>query len=273
MCSHEGAPARPGVPRRSVLRGAALAAGGALLGGAVDLAAAPGALAMGEPRIYTRAEWGARSPKRSATVVSQAPDMIVVHHTATGNTTDYSKSHAAALSRSIQNHHMDTNGWDDTGQQLTISRGGYIMEGRNRSLPAIRAGDHVVGAHTADHNSHTVGIENEGTYTSAEPTGELLGALIETCAWLCLVYGLNPSSAIVGHRDFNPTSCPGDGLYAMLPRLRTDVGARLRSLEARLVLRDEADLPEEHLPTYPRVPVDERAVEHYHGPALGAGEV
>ncbi|QBI56716.1 peptidoglycan recognition protein family protein [Streptomonospora litoralis] len=267
MSSHHGDRADTGVARRSVLHGAALAAGGVLLGGAIDLASAEDALALPRPRIYHRGEWNARKPKRWATVLGAPPDRIVVHHTATGNSSDRSRNHAFRLSRSIQNYHMDSNGWDDTGQQLTISRGGHVMEGRNRSLKAITHDNHVVGAHTANHNSHSIGIENEGNYMSATPPRDLMSALVETCAWLCLAYGLNPARAIVGHRDYNATSCPGDKLYGMLPRLRGDVGSRMRSLQARVVLRDDA-VPESHLPTYPEVPATERRALFYHGPAV-----
>ncbi|WP_017624960.1 peptidoglycan recognition protein family protein [Nocardiopsis chromatogenes] len=269
MGSHEQETPHPmGLTRRGAVRAGALAAGAVLLGGAADLAAPAPALAVAAPKVYTRSDWGARRPKRYASV-TRAPDHIVVHHTATANSTDYSKSHAAALSRAIQRYHMDSNGWDDTGQQFTISRGGHIMEGRNRSLAAVRDGRHAIGAHTANHNSHTVGIENEGLYTSATPTKALMAALADTCAWLCLVYGLDPAESIVGHRDYNATSCPGDRLYGMLPDLRKDVAARMRTARRRLELLSLAELPEEHLPTYPAVPTGERAAPYYHGPALG----
>ncbi|MEV5828799.1 peptidoglycan recognition family protein [Spirillospora sp. NPDC052242] len=205
--------------RRRLLGGTAAAMGGALLG------PLPSASARTAPRLHTRTEWHARAPKAAATVLDRAPDRIVVHHTASPNAADRSLEHAFALSRSIQDFHMDTNGWDDTGQQLTISRGGHLMEGRNRSLEAIKARKHVMGAHTLGHNEHTIGIENEGTYMDAEPTDALWCRLVETCAWLCDVYDLDPHTAIVGHRDYNDTACPGDVLYALLPKLRAQVAA------------------------------------------------
>ncbi|MDT0301969.1 peptidoglycan recognition protein family protein [Streptomonospora wellingtoniae] len=269
MSSRDAERTDVGVERRSVLHGAALAAGGVLLGGAIDLAAAGDALAGAQPTVYTRGDWNARRPKSWAVMRPSPPDRIVVHHTATANSANHSKGHAFALSRAIQNYHMDTNGWNDTGQQLTISRGGHIMEGRNRSLKAIAEGHHLVGAHTANHNSHTIGIENEGNYVSATPPRDLMGALTETCAWLCLAYGLDPADAIVGHRDYNATACPGDRLYALLPQLRSDVRSRLRGLKARLMQRGDSDVPEEHLPTYPDVPADESRALFYHGPAVG----
>ncbi len=190
---------------------------------------APGHFRAETPHIYTRAQWNARSPKRGAKVLKRAPDHIIVHHTATANTSDLSLSHAFNLSRYIQNFHMDKNGWDDAGQQLTISRGGIVMEGRNRSLKAIRDGELAVGAQVLHHNQHTIGIENEGTYTSRAVPGKLWGSLVEVCVWLCRQYNLDPAEAIVGHRDYNKTSCPGDRLYARLPELRRAVAERLET--------------------------------------------
>ncbi|SPT60649.1 peptidoglycan recognition family protein [Actinomadura madurae] len=181
------------------------------------------------PHVYTRAQWNARPPRRPARILGRAPDRIIVHHTATGNSKDGSLAHAFGLSRAIQNMHMDGNGWDDTGQQLTISRGGIVMEGRNRSLRSVRAGNLAVGAQVLHHNEHTIGIENEGTYMTKAVPDRLWSSLLEVCVWLCRQYGLDPSSAIIGHRDLNNTSCPGDVLYARLPELRKAVAARLGS--------------------------------------------
>ncbi|TMQ96692.1 N-acetylmuramoyl-L-alanine amidase [Actinomadura soli] len=179
------------------------------------------------PRIYTREQWKARSPRRAAKVIGRRPDHIVVHHTATPNSKDASRAHAFALSRLIQDIHMDRNRWDDAGQQLTISRGGIVMEGRNRSLKAIRNGGLAIGAQVLHHNEHTIGIENEGTYMKKAVPRRLWGSLVEVCVWLCRAYDLEPSKAIVGHRDYNRTACPGDVLYARLPALRRAVAKRL----------------------------------------------
>ncbi|MEO3822969.1 peptidoglycan recognition family protein [Actinomadura sp. B10D3] len=185
------------------------------------------------PHVYTRAQWNARPPRRPARILGRAPDRIIVHHTATANSKSGSLAHAFGLSRAIQNMHMDSNGWDDTGQQLTISRGGIVMEGRNRSLKTVRAGRLAVGAQVLHHNEHTIGIENEGTYMTKAVPDRLWSSLVEVCVWLCQQYSLDPSSAIIGHRDLNNTSCPGDVLYARLPELRKAVAARLGSSAAK----------------------------------------
>ena len=257
------------VGRRTMLRGTVLAAGGVLLGGALGVSAVGQASASAMPKVYTRSNWKARSPKESVELLGKGPTHIVVPHTAAFNSSDTSTSHAAALSRSIQSYHMDSNGWIDTGQQLTISRGGHIMEGRDKALRAIGDGKHVLGAHTADHNSHTIGIENEGTYTSATPPKSLMSALVDTCTWLCLVYQLDPQDAIVGHRDYNSTSCPGDKLYSMLPKLRNDVGSRMREQLSHLSRYAGEELSVEELPSFPDAPEAERVATFYHGPTLG----
>jgi len=186
-------------------------------------------LAVPRPTLHTRAAWGARAPSSPVTVLSSRPTMVIVHHTAGPNSTNYSQAQAYALSRGIQNYHMDSNGWIDAGQQFTISRGGYIMEGRHRSIEVLTAGTrHVVGAHVSGQNNNAIGIENEGTYITATPTTALWNSLVNTVAYMCQQYAIAPAR-IFGHRDFNNTQCPGDRLYAMLPQLRDEVAAKLGS--------------------------------------------
>ncbi|MGH3504278.1 MAG: peptidoglycan recognition protein family protein [Nocardioidaceae bacterium] len=253
----------PWLSRRRLL-GGAVALGGVLTAGAAGISAATPAYAGTlAPEVYDRADWDARPPSHPIDVLHHGPDHIVVHHTATENATDYSLEHALQLSRDIQDMHMDGNGWWDIGEQLTISRGGYIMEGRDHSLDAISEQWHVVGAQTANENSHTVGIENEGLYTKVAPPAALLDSLIDTCAWLCQVYTLDPYDAIVGHRDYNATECPGDVLYKQLPNLRDRVAARLGGGAARRRSADTAHRPHREGPT----PASGEPYDH--GPALG----
>ncbi|WP_017568713.1 peptidoglycan recognition protein family protein [Nocardiopsis halotolerans] len=258
---------RAGPNRRTVLHGAAVASGAAVLGGAFTMGGPAHASAkVAEPTLHSRADWSARPPAGRIQVMDAPPRYILIHHTATENSTDYSLGHAYTLSRAIQSYHMDTNGWLDTGQQLTISRGGHIMEGRDRSFAAIRGGRHVMGAHVANHNSTCIGIENEGLYMSQGPTTALTDALVATLAWLCGAYGLDPYSRILGHRDFNATACPGDVLYGMLPELREAVAEAMAPTVVELAARRE---PADGGPSYPPVPDDEPDRVFHHGPARG----
>jgi hypothetical protein len=212
------------VTRRGFLTGGLALAGTAVLGATVG---AGTAWAFDGPPITDCAGWGARPNSAVVPIWNQRPVKILVHHTATPNVTDYSQGAAFALARSIQNFHMDTRGWLDTGQHFTISRGGDVMEGRHRSLEVLRIGQRQVeGAHCTGQNIVSVGIENEGTYIDTDPTDALWTSLRTTCAYICSQYGIAPTE-LYGHRDFKNTACPGDRLYGMLPRLRREVAGLL----------------------------------------------
>jgi hypothetical protein len=183
--------------------------------------------AVAQPQIYDTRNWNARNPNGTITVLNQRPTFIIVHHTAGANSNDFSLDHAFQVARDIQNLHMDTNGWIDTGQQLTNSRGGFVLEGRHRSLEVLTGGTrHVMGAHVANNNSTCIGIENEGLYTSVNVPAALWNSLVNLVAYIAQQYAI-PTANIKGHRDFNSTQCPGDVLYARLPELRSAVAAKL----------------------------------------------
>ncbi|QDY08460.1 N-acetylmuramoyl-L-alanine amidase [Micromonospora sp. HM134] len=227
------------VSRRSVLRGAVLlGTAGALaptpFGGPAAVAAPPTTgstptTALGrvdQPVIANCATWGARPPSSPVSVVENRPNKIIVHHTAFPNSTDYSLAHAYANSRAIQNLHMDGNGWLDSGQHFTNSRGGQLTEGRHGSLYALLHGQTMVqGAHCVGQNSQAIGIENDGIYVDVQPPQALWDSLVVFCAFTCQQYGI-PASQIYGHKNFASTQCPGL-LHDRLPELRSAVAARL----------------------------------------------
>jgi hypothetical protein len=224
----------PNASRRAVL------VGGLVLTGAIGGLVRPArAWAVESPPVIDCAGWGARPSARAVPVWDRRPVRIIVHHTATPNVDDLSRGAAQTLARAIQNFHMDRRGWIDSGQNFTISRGGYVLEGRHRSLEALRSGHrHVEGAHCTGQNVVAVGIENEGIYLTAIPPERLWERLRQLCAYVCQQYGIDPAE-ITGHRDFKDTACPGDALYRRLPRLRTEVARELgQHLSAQAARRE-----------------------------------
>jgi N-acetyl-anhydromuramyl-L-alanine amidase AmpD len=221
-----------GPTRRSVLQGAlAVSLGTAGFGAASGIMSPAAQAATGAaralPPIAGCDAWAARPPSVPITMLASRPLRIIVHHTDTPNSTDYSQAHAFSLARSIQNYHMDHNGWIDTGQHFTVSRGGYVMEGRHRSLEALNnGGEDVASAHCIGQNSVSIGIENEGNYVNTDMLASHYAVLLDLCTGLCTSYGLR-AYAIYGHQDFNNTDCPGTRLYGLLSRLRSDVAARI----------------------------------------------
>ncbi|MBO4160915.1 peptidoglycan recognition protein family protein [Micromonospora antibiotica] len=206
--------------------GSALTHGSALTTGSTS---ADGRVVLGrvdQPVIANCATWGARPPSSPVSVVGSRPNKIIVHHTAFPNSTDYSLAHAYANSREIQDLHMDGNGWLDSGQHFTNSRGGQLTEGRHGSLYALMHGQTMVqGAHCVGQNSQAIGIENDGIYVDVQPPQALWDSLVVFCAFTCQQYAI-PASQIYGHKDFASTQCPGL-LHDRLPELRSAVAARL----------------------------------------------
>jgi len=241
-------PPQHGISRRTLMRtGVGGAAAGLGLFAAADAALAdpplanPGTAAPQAakiPWIIDCASWGARPvPDSDLTILTGTTRKIVVHHMAFPNVTDYSEEHAKQLARDCQDLHMDTNGWADTGQHFTVSRGGYVLEGRHESLPSLELGtQQVQGAHCVGENTQSIGIENEGTYVTETPPPALLASLVRLCATICRQYGIHAWN-LFGHWDWNNTDCPGIAFYREFPTLRREVaalcGERRRDVPAR----------------------------------------
>ncbi|KOV89822.1 N-acetylmuramoyl-L-alanine amidase [Nocardia sp. NRRL S-836] len=192
--------------------------------------AAPAAALAAPPAVpvHSCADWGARPPAGLIEVVNRKPQRILIHHSTSPNLDDQSIGRAYEHARWIQNVHMDQNGWVDSGQHFSNSRGGIVVEGRHGSLAALESGTSMVaGAHCPGQNDVAIGIENEGLYMDISPPVTQWESLVAFCAHLCFRYGI-PTSEIFGHRDFTVTQCPGDALYALLPRLRSEVTALFR---------------------------------------------
>ena len=198
------------------------------------------------PPIVTRAKWGANeSLRRGDPEFNSAIGKLIVHHTGTPNDiTDY-----AGLARGILMNEVN-NGYIDIAYNWLIDPHGRIYEGRwAQDYPAgiAHTGErdrlNVQGAHALHFNVDTIGIGLMGDYSDVAPTPAMVEALVTLMTWKCARWGLDPVGAapfvnsegarvthlanICGHRDTYATACPGDTVEAMLPLLRSEVGARL----------------------------------------------
>lgn len=192
-----------------------------------------------QPTICNRACWSARSPT-SYTYMSTL-NRAVVHHTAGAsdyNTTSLSVS--AAKVRAIQNMHMDGNGWSDIGYNFLTDKLGNNFEGRYNSMTRF-----TKGAHDAV-NTNSFGFNMLGYYHSPynnAPTSAGLNAMYRLIAWRIpnpfTGYGAGTYNGktvgyICGHRDANPSACPGDLLYAYIGT-NTSGGAMRNGVNALIV--------------------------------------
>lgn len=177
-------------------------------------------------RIIPCAEWHAKPPKGYIAHAGK-PNKIIFHHTAghvPNKAAGETYAEACAYALSIQNYHMSGNGWNDSGHNFLVTRGGFILEGRHGSISAVQGGKMVVSAHCPTQNTQP-GIEHE--HLGAESmTAIQYQASVWLHAWTCKHTGIKPAN-IKGHKDYYSTSCPGN-LYSLLPKLRQDVASELK---------------------------------------------
>lgn len=180
-----------------------------------------------EPKIVTRAQWGAAAPVRceanSATIKA-----VTVHHTAGSNV--YTAAQAPGIVRGIQNYHAVTLGWCDIGYNFLIDKYGTIYEGKagGTRMP-------VHGAHAASWNDDTVGISFMMNSDSFNPDGATMEAAARLLAWKMAGYYLNPKGkvslagktvdTIFRHGDVMATACPGANITGKMGWLRDRVAA------------------------------------------------
>lgn len=141
--------------------------------------------------IVTRAEWGARPPTSVTPVPWSKRTEFIVHYSAASKTQTV---------KSIQNFHMDTNGWTDIGYNFLTDTKGQLYEGR---------GWDVLGTHTVGHNTSGIAICFIGTDADVTDAAKAtIRALAEEADRL-------KGSPLKrwGHRDLDQTSCPGDDLW------------------------------------------------------------
>src|SRR5690606_765301 len=156
-----------------------------------------GAAVMTTPTIVTRAGWGARAPRGSVATTTWARRTgVAIHHSA-GPTTQ--------TVRSIQDHQMDHNGWQDIGYNWLVTQDGRVWEGR-------AGGWLAVGAHAANQNTAWIGICWIGNSGSTAPSAAALASI----RWL-----VDEARRLAGRRldvrghgqvPGQATECPGSAL-------------------------------------------------------------
>jgi flagellar hook assembly protein FlgD len=204
------------------------------------LRVAPDVAAMTtKPTIVLRSQWGADEDWRTGSPDFAPLKMAFVHHTAGSNS--YAASDAPAIVRGIYYYHTHTLGWSDIGYNFLIDRYGVIYEGRYGGITNAPIGAHVLGFNTS-----STGISVMGTFSTVQPPSAAVTSLKRLLAWKLDVHHVNPLAkaemlcrttqkytegqivtfpVISGHRQANWTACPGDAFYALLPAVRSSVGA------------------------------------------------
>ena len=198
------------------------------------------AQAGSQPTIVPRSAWGADQGCQPRTAPANGSvQAAFVHHTVTANA--YSPAQAPAAVLAICRYHRNSNGWSDIGYNFVVDRFGTIYEGRAGGVDRA-----VVGAQAQGWNGQSTGIANLGTFSSQGQSASALSSIVRLIRWKLPLHGV-PTTGTVrltsaggstarlprgavgtfnrvsGHRDGNSTSCPGNGIYAQLPGIRSRV--------------------------------------------------
>uniref|UniRef100_A0A8C0IST1 Peptidoglycan-recognition protein n=1 Tax=Chelonoidis abingdonii TaxID=106734 RepID=A0A8C0IST1_CHEAB len=158
----------------------------------------------GCPTIVTRSQWRARAPRNRVQLSTPAP-YVIIHHTAGSSCT--SQASCSQLVRGIQNYHMDSKGWADIGYNFLIDGDGRVYEGRGWS---------TMGAHAYGWNHKSLGFSFLGTFSSRIPKAAALNAAQSLIQCAVSRGSLSSSYTLTGHRNVNPTECPGNALYRVI---------------------------------------------------------
>jgi N-acetylmuramoyl-L-alanine amidase len=139
-------------------------------------------------------------------------ERITVHHTA--ELPAMTQRTDAELVRSVQAFHQDERGWADIGYHFVVGRAGDVFEGRPLDVQGAHAG--------GGNNVRNLGVSVIGDWGERLPPPPALATLERLLDDLMRRHGV-PAAKVHGHRDFKPTECPGESLYAWLQAFK---GAR-----------------------------------------------
>lgn len=156
-------------------------------------------------KLVSRSAWKARTVKNLPTNITPGGGGIAIHYDGgKGKLTPSSHSKCAAIVRSIQNYHMDSNGWLDIAYSYLVCQHGYVYEGRGLNKRTA-----ANGSNSGNQFYYAVcGLVNDAD----TPTPEMIQGFKDACQYLRINGGAG--SKVVGHKDLYNTSCPGKLLYA-----------------------------------------------------------
>lgn len=155
--------------------------------------------------------WSGSLAKRTRT------NFIVLHHVEATNCTP----------QDVHQWHL-ARGWTGIGYHYLIGKDGTIYRGRPRD---------AIGAHCQDYNSQSIGIGAVGDYEIEQMPAVQWQAILNLVNELKTVYR---SIQVVGHKELNPTACPGKNYP--LEQIKAGIGPNIRQEVSALF----KDVPDDH---------------------------
>ncbi|MFB9512406.1 hypothetical protein ACFFT8_03855 [Streptomyces purpureus] len=157
--------------------------------------------------LITRAGWGARPYRTPSGATRYArPRRGVKIHYLGSHYTDRPHDRCAAYVRSLQDSHMDGNGWSDIGYSFVVCTHGHVFEGRG-----LDRRNSANGNTSLNEQDYAV-CALVGSSGLTEPTDAQLHGLRDAIDHCRREGAAGPW--LGGHKDGYPTSCPGGPLHA-----------------------------------------------------------
>lgn len=128
-----------------------------------------------------------------------------VHHTWKPNHSNYPKYTTLQLHKNIRNYHVNTNGWSDIGQHVTIGKEGNVVLG----LPIEKTPASAKGFNGTS-NWHPFMFEMIGDFDKGQD--KLQGAQLATVLSISRYFHKKKGKPVRFHREMAPKSCPGTGI-------------------------------------------------------------
>lgn len=164
--------------------------------------------------FVSRSEWGARPPRNKSSNITPENGGVTVHYVGSGSVARSDHADCAGQVRSIQNQHMDNNGWADIAYSFLVCVHDYAFVGRGYHTRTA-----ANGTDSGNQNWYAVcGLVGDADDI---PDG-MVKAYRSTIARLRGTGGA--ADGINGHRDHRSTSCPGEQLYEMVNNGTLDPG-------------------------------------------------
>lgn len=158
----------------------------------------------------------------AATSLTRRIDAVHVHHTFRPRRVDF---RGLATIEAMRRFHMETNGWSDIAQHLTIDPTGHVWTGRDWNRPPASSSGRNGTAAQGPFMFEMIGDFDIGQEVLG---GAQRSAAVDVIAALLRQYGLTVSD-IQFHRDLgSPKTCPGTGVDKHL--LQEEVTRRLTTL-------------------------------------------
>lgn len=159
------------------------------------------------PELVARAQWGARNPTGRTKLPNEKLLGLAVHYSAAVADTVADHGLCDDRVRSIQNYHMNNNGWNDIAYNFLGCQHGYVFEGRGFGIRSAANG-------TNYGNDHFIACCFLGGDVVGRDDVTDLGR--EAIRWVVaeMKRRVATANAVVCHSDLKATACPGNELRA-----------------------------------------------------------